>query len=124
MTSGLSVISASTPQPRSRVASASESTVHTWTLRLARCASCTNAGAPQRGRLDTSHRPPEAGRSIQRPIVMYDDEAVAGETDVELDPVGAERESVLERGERILGPQRGAAAMGEDQRPRRTEERV
>ena len=45
---------------------------------------------------------------------MDDDHAVAGEVDVELEPVGAQRQPMVEGQQRILGPQRRAAAMRED----------
>ena len=47
------------------------------------------------------------------------DDAVAREVNVELDAVGAERQSVVERRHRVLGPQPGTTAMGEDERPAR-----
>ena len=50
---------------------------------------------------------------------MVDDhDAVAGEMDVELETVGAERKAVIEGREGVLGPQRRAAAMGIDERAR------
>ena len=39
-------------------------------------------------------------------VVVHDDDAVAREVDVELEPVGAERQAVVERRERVLRPQR------------------
>jgi hypothetical protein len=54
-------------------------------------------------------------RALERRIVVNDDDAVAGEMDVELETVGAEGEPVIERGQRVLRPQRRAAAMGVDQ---------
>ena len=48
---------------------------------------------------------------------MDDDDAVAGEVHVELEAVGAERESVIEGLDRVLRPERGAAAMREHEGP-------
>ena len=62
--------------------------------------------------------------SLQQPVVMDDDDAVAREVDVELEAVGAEREAVVECGDGVLGREGAAAAMREDQRPRRREERM
>ena len=50
---------------------------------------------------------------------MDDHDAVAGEMDVELETVGAEGQAVIEGRERVLGPQRRAAAMGVDERARK-----
>ena len=61
-----------------------------------------------------------AGRPIERVVVVHDDDAVAGEVDVELEAVGAEREAVIERGDRVLRTERRSAAMRVDKRPRRT----
>ena len=41
--------------------------------------------------------------------------------DVELEAVGAERETVIERGHRVLWRECAAAAVREYERPRRTE---
>ena len=56
-------------------------------------------------------------RALQRRVVMHDDDAVARQVHVELEAVGAERQAVVERRDRVLRPQRGAAAMREDERP-------
>ena len=56
-------------------------------------------------------------RALERVVVVHDDDAVAREVDVELETVGAERQSVIERHHRVLGPERRAAAVGEDERP-------
>jgi hypothetical protein len=47
---------------------------------------------------------------------VHDDDAVAGEMDVELETVGAEAEPVIEGREGVLRPQRRAAAMGVNER--------
>jgi hypothetical protein len=49
---------------------------------------------------------------------MDDDNAVAREMDVQLDAVGAEREAVVEGRAGVLGRERAAAAVREDQRAR------
>ena len=48
---------------------------------------------------------------------MNDDNAVAREVDVELEAIGAERETVVEGLDRVLRPERGAAAMREGEGP-------
>ena len=55
-------------------------------------------------------------------IVVNDDDAVAREVHVELEAVGAEREAVVERRDRVLRRQRAAAAMREHERTRDGEE--
>ena len=55
---------------------------------------------------------------------MHDDVPVAGDADVELDPVGAKREGVLERLDRVLGRERCAAPMSEHERTRCAKEQV
>jgi hypothetical protein len=47
---------------------------------------------------------------------MHDDDAVAREMDIQLEPVRAERQPVLERGDGVLRPQCGASAVGVDER--------
>ena len=81
-----------------------------------------NAGTPQLIRGAIRDRAAQRRRPIQGPIVMHDDHAVAREVDVELEAVGAEREAVVERGDRILRRQRAPAAMREHEGPRRSEE--
>ena len=54
-------------------------------------------------------------------VVVHDDDAVARQVHVELEPIGAERQAVVERGDRVLRRERAAAAMREHQRPRRAE---
>ena len=49
---------------------------------------------------------------------MHHDRPATGEPDVELEPVGPERQPVIEGGQRILGPERRAAAVGVNQRKR------
>jgi hypothetical protein len=49
---------------------------------------------------------------------MNDDQAIAAETDVQFEAVRTQRHGVVERRKRVLGRERGAAAVGEDQRPR------
>ena len=44
--------------------------------------------------------------------MMHDDDAVAGQMDVELETIGAERQAVIERRDRLLRPERRAATMG------------
>jgi len=56
--------------------------------------------------------------------VVHDDDAVAREADVELEPVAAEAKAVVEGLDRVLGRKRAAAAMREHQRPQRRKERV
>ena len=46
---------------------------------------------------------------------MDDNDAVTGEMDVELETVGAKGEAVIESRERVLGPERRAAAVGIDE---------
>jgi hypothetical protein len=48
--------------------------------------------------------------------MVHDDDAVPRQVDVELEPVGAERETMVECGERVLGPQGGAATVRIDER--------
>ena len=48
--------------------------------------------------------------------MVNDDNAIARQMDVEFETVGAEREAVVERGNRVLGRERGAAAMRKDKR--------
>ena len=49
---------------------------------------------------------------------MHDDDAVARQVDVELEPVGAKREAVIERGDGVLRPERRAAAVRVHERSR------
>ena len=65
------------------------------------------------GRRQRGQRTAMIGRTIQGPVVMHHDHPVARQMYVELEPVGAERQAVLERRDRILRPQRRAATMGE-----------
>ena len=44
------------------------------------------------------------GRALEGRIVMHHHDAVAGEMDIELEPVGAESEAVIESHESVLGP--------------------
>jgi hypothetical protein len=46
---------------------------------------------------------------------MDDSNAVARQVDVELEAIGAARHAVIERGERVLGPEAAPAAMRKDQ---------
>jgi hypothetical protein len=55
---------------------------------------------------------------------MHDYDAVARETDVELEAVGAEGEPVLERRQRIFRRQRAAASMRKNERSGRLEKRM
>ncbi len=48
---------------------------------------------------------------------MDDHDAVAREVDVELEAIGAERQAVIEGLDRVLRPERGAAAMREGKGP-------
>jgi hypothetical protein len=65
----------------------------------------------------------DAARAVGRPrdglVVDEDDRAVGGEPHVGLDHVGAERGGPLEGVERVLGPEAGAAPVGDDERARR-----
>jgi len=45
--------------------------------------------------------------------VVHDDDAVAREMDVELEPIRAEAQTVVERGNRVLRRERAAAAPPE-----------
>jgi len=47
--------------------------------------------------------------------VMHDDDAVTRQVDVELQPVRPEREAVIEREQRVLGPELRAAAVRVDE---------
>jgi hypothetical protein len=47
---------------------------------------------------------------------MHNDHVVARQPDIQLDPVGAERQAVIEGEKRVLGPKRGAPPMREDLR--------
>jgi hypothetical protein len=49
--------------------------------------------------------------SLEPGIVMDDDHAVPRKVHVQLEPVRAERKSMIERQNRVLGPQRRPAAM-------------
>ena len=84
------------------------------------------SGTPARAQLvarsDRAIGPRSVVVRFERPIVMHDDDAVAREADVELEAVGAERQAVVERGDRVLRRERAAAAMREHQGPRRGEE--
>ena len=62
-------------------------------------------------------RTARVGRAIEQRIVVDDDDAVAREVDVELEPVSAKREAIVERGQGVLGPERRAASMRVDERP-------
>ena len=59
-------------------------------------------------------RPSTVGRALQCRIVVHDDDAVAREVDVELDAVGAEREPVIERQQRVLRPKFRTATVRVD----------
>ena len=76
------------------------------------------AGGPLR------HGTLEVRRPFERAIVMDDDDAVAREVHVELEAVGAERQAVVERRERVFRGERAAASMREDERPRRRKKGV
>ena len=73
----------------------------------------------QLGRVTGVDAAPGVCRAIERRVVMDDDDAVARQVHVELEAVGAERQAVVERRDRVLGRQRAAAAMREDERPGR-----
>ena len=47
--------------------------------------------------------------------MVYDKDVVCGQVHVELEAVRARRESCVEGRDRVLRPERAAAAMGEDQ---------
>ena len=49
--------------------------------------------------------------------MVHDHLAVRGKTDIELQTVHAEGHRMVEGGHRVLGRERGAAAMREDERP-------
>ena len=68
--------------------------------------------------------PAERRRPVERAIVMDHHLAVARQVDIELDTVGAEPQSVVERLDRVLGRERAPAAMREHQGTRRCEERM
>ena len=53
------------------------------------------------------------GRPLQRGIVMHHDNAVARQVHIELDTVGAERETVIECKDCVLGAKRRPAAVRE-----------
>ena len=57
-----------------------------------------------------------AGRALERIVVMHDDHAVARQVHVELEAVGAAGQAVVERDQRVLGPERGAAPVCVNQR--------
>ncbi len=63
--------------------------------------------------------PRSIGGAIERRIVKDHGHAVGRQPHVELDTVGAERHAVVERGHGVFRRELGAAAMREDQRPRR-----
>jgi hypothetical protein len=48
--------------------------------------------------------------------MVHDHRPVARQLHVELQAIGAEGQAMIERGQGVLGPQRGAAPMGVDQR--------
>jgi hypothetical protein len=48
---------------------------------------------------------------------MHYDDAIARQTDVEFQTVGAEREAPIERRDRVLGSQRAAASVCKHKRP-------
>ena len=50
--------------------------------------------------------------------MVHDDDTVAREVYIELEPVGSERQAVIEGEDRVLGPKGGAAAMGVYERAR------
>jgi len=53
---------------------------------------------------------------------MHDDDAVSRKMDVEFQTVGAKREAVVERGDRVFGRQGAAPAMREHERAGRGKE--
>ena len=55
-------------------------------------------------------------RAIERVIVMHHHHAVAGEMDVEFKTIGAEGQSIVERGKSVLWRQSPATAMGKHER--------
>ena len=57
------------------------------------------------------------GRALQGRVVVHDDDAVAREVHVELEPVRAEGQAVIEGEQGVLRPERRAAAMRVDLRP-------
>ena len=69
-------------------------------------------------------RPAPVRRPLQRRVVVDDDHAVARQVDVELEPVGAERQAVIEGREGVLGRERAPAAVREHQRARRSGQRA
>ena len=80
-----------------------------------------HAGAAELIGVPLHNRPAQGGRSIEQAIVMNDHDAVARKMHVELESVGPEAKSILERRHRVLGRQRAAAAMRKDQRSGRLE---
>ena len=52
-------------------------------------------------------------RALQRLVVVHHHHAVAREVDVELQPVGPERQPMVERQQRVLGTKQGPAPMRE-----------
>src|SRR3989442_10964982 len=58
----------------------------------------------------------DSGRALERLVVDQDRRAVAGQHDVELDTAKAERRREPNCGERVLGGERPAAAVGYDSR--------
>ncbi len=59
---------------------------------------------------------PAVGRAIEGRVVVDDNDAVARQADIQLDPVGAECESLVECRDGVLRRERGAAPVREDQR--------
>ena len=65
----------------------------------------------QLGLREVGDAPASAGGPFEGRVVVNDDDAILREVDVELEPIGAQREPVIECLDRILGPKRGTAAM-------------
>jgi hypothetical protein len=56
--------------------------------------------------------------------MMDDDHAIVRQANIELEPIHTQRDRKIEGCQRIFGCQPAAAAVREDKRPRRMEERV
>src|SRR5437867_2416522 len=64
------------------------------------------------GELQVADGSRAGGRTVERRIVEYDELAVRGHVEVELERVHAERQSLTEGEQAVLGPEGRAAAMG------------
>ena len=71
----------------------------------------------QLGRCSRIQRSGSTRRAIEQAVVMHDDLAIARQVHVELEAVGAGRQSAIERRDRVFRSDPAAAAMREDKRP-------